>query len=152
LREVLPPFGSVLNPVDPTASVFSGPTGNAKLRHVLEALLDDPNVDSVIVSNSSLHGAVAVKTAEEIIALDRSTPKSIFVSWSAREALASDAFDMLEAANIPFFRTPSRCGNAMGALTRFALACRKNEVAGKTQTNAAVRAPLRQALSAKAGF
>jgi acyl-CoA synthetase (NDP forming) len=153
MREVLPSYSSVANPVDPTASVFSGASGNAKLRHVLQALIDDANVDSIVVSNSSLHGAVGVKTAQEIIDLDRATDKPIFVSWSAREALAAEAFRMLEAADIPFYRTPVRCGKALGALTRFTQVRRKHiEANGAALSNATERPAIRAVLAQKQGF
>jgi acyl-CoA synthetase (NDP forming) len=43
LRKVVPPFGSVANPVDLTASIES-----EALTHVIELVLKDPNVDALI--------------------------------------------------------------------------------------------------------
>jgi len=127
LRELLPSFGSLLNPVDATPSLFNNATGNTSLRHVFETLLADSNVDSLIISNSSVHGALATRIAEEIIALDRTTDKPVFVSWSARERLAGDAYRLLDAAGIPHYQTPARCGRALAALSRFAAACRRGQ-------------------------
>lgn len=151
LRELLPSFSSLLNPVDVTASVFSGPTGNAICRQVLQVLLDDPNVDGLIVSFTSLHGALAAKDAEEIVALDRATDKPIFVSWSASSRLAADAYRLLGDANIPFYQTPVRCGRSLGALCRFAEACRREEAEHNAPVLVLERPAVRSALRTKHG-
>lgn len=151
LQALLPSFSSVLNPIDPTASVFSGPGGNLKLRKVLQILLEDPNVDSLIVANSSLHGPLAAKSAQEIVDLDRTTDKPIFVSWSAREKLASEAFRVLADAGIPHYQTPVRCGRSLGALAKFAEACRREDAERAVPVLVLERPGVRHALRAKRG-
>lgn len=127
LRGLLPPFSSLINPIDVTASVFGGASGHAVCRQVLQAALDDPGVDSLIVAFASLNDAPAARAAQEIVALDCATDKPLFVSWSARETLAAEAFRILEDATIPFYRTPMHCARSLGVLSEFAEACRREE-------------------------
>lgn len=152
LRDLLPSFSSLLNPIDATPSLFNRPTGNTTLRQVLQILLDDPNVDSLIVSNSSVHGALATKIAQEIVELDRFTHKLIFVSWSARDKLAEEAYRLLECARIPFYKTPVRCGKALGVIAKFAEACRRDEVERSTPVLVIERPVVRNVLRTKRGY
>ena len=53
LREFVPSFGSLLNPVDVTAAIFNDTT---LINRTLQAIVDDPNVDSIAMINASLQG------------------------------------------------------------------------------------------------
>jgi acyl-CoA synthetase (NDP forming) len=122
LREFVPSFGSLLNPVDVTAAIFNDTT---LINRTLQVIVDDPNVDCVAMINASLQGELAEKIAREIVSVASNTTKPIFIAWSAREAVAPEAYAALDAARIPHYRSPVRCGRALAALSGYAEALRR---------------------------
>jgi acetate---CoA ligase (ADP-forming) len=122
LREFVPSFGSLLNPVDVTAAIFND---TSLINRTLQVIVDDPNVDCVAMINASLQGELAEKIAREIVSVASNTAKPIFIAWSAREAVAPEAYAALDAARIPHFRSPVRCGRALAALSGYAETLRR---------------------------
>ena len=130
LRSCVPAFGSLRNPVDVTASIFND---TDLLRNALEAVIDDPNVDSVAVLFASLQGELAAKVAREMAIIAKSRTKPLFSACSARDAYAAEAYAIFREARIPNYKSPVRCGRAMAALSQYAEAKRAHD-ARKTQT------------------
>ena len=124
LREVLPAYASPQNPVDVTASILNDP---GLLRAALSTILDDPAIGSLIVVASSVEGAMAERIAAELAAIDAGTRKPLLVSWSSREDRVGNAYDVLRAAHVPLYRTPSRCCRSLAALWRFAEAVQRHQ-------------------------
>ena len=56
LREFVPSFGSINNPVDVTAAIFNDLT---LINRTLQAIVDDPGVDCIAMINASLQGEIA---------------------------------------------------------------------------------------------
>ncbi|MBS1218550.1 MAG: CoA-binding domain protein [Proteobacteria bacterium] len=123
LREFVPAFGSLGNPVDVTAAIFND---LSLINRTLQAINDDPGVDCIAMINASLQGEIAQKVASEIVAVAAKTDKPIFISWSARDAVAPDAYAALDAARIPHYKSPVRCGRALAAVSWYAEATRRN--------------------------
>ena len=123
LREFVPSFGSLLNPVDVTAAIFND---TSLINRTLQTIIDDAGVDCVAMINASLQGELAVKIATEIVAVARKTDKPIFISWSARDVVATEAYAMLEQARIPHYKSPVRCGRALAAVSWYAEARRRH--------------------------
>lgn len=124
LREIVPSFGSLLNPVDVTAAIFNDLT---LVNRTLQAIIDDPGVDCVAMINASLQGDIAKKIATEIAAAQNNTDKPVFVCWSARDEMAAEAYAILNEARIPHYKSPVRCGRALAAVSWYAEAKRRNE-------------------------
>lgn len=124
LREFVPSFGSLLNPVDVTAAIFND---TSLINRTLQAIVDDPNVDCVAMINASLQGELAATIAAEIVTVARKTEKPVLAAWSARDPVAPEAYGMLDAARIPHYKSPVRCGRALAALSWYAEAKRRNE-------------------------
>ena len=124
LRDIVPSFGSLGNPVDVTAAIFSDLT---MISRTLNAVLDDPNVDSIAMINASLMGGLAASVAKEIAAVAAHSDKPIFLAWSARDVVAQEAYAMLDAVKIPHYKSPVRCGRALAALSWHAEAMRRAE-------------------------
>ena len=122
LREFVPSFGSLLNPVDVTAAIFNDLT---LINRTLQAIIDDPNVDCVAMINASLQGEIAAQIAAEIVAVAKHTDKPLLLAWSARDVVAPEAYAMLDAARIPHYKSPVRCGRALAALSWYAEAKRR---------------------------
>jgi acyl-CoA synthetase (NDP forming) len=124
LREFVPSFGSLNNPVDVTAAIFNDLT---LINRTLQAVVDDPGVDCIAMINASLQGEIAKKIAAEIVAVAGKTDKPICIAWSARDVMAPEAYAALDAARIPHYKSPVRCGRAMAAVSWYAEAKRRNE-------------------------
>ncbi len=123
LREFVPSFGSLLNPVDVTAAIFND---TSLINRTLQAIIDDPNVDTVAMINASLQGELAAQIAREIVAVARATEKPVFLCWSARDVLAKEAYAALDEARLPHYKSPVRCAKAMVAISWYAQAKRRN--------------------------
>ena len=125
LREFVPSFGSLLNPVDVTAAIFND---LSLINRTLQAIVDDPGVDCVAMINASLQGEIAARIAAEIVAVARKTDKPLLLAWSARDVVAPEAYAMLDAARIPHYKSPVRCGRALAALSGYAAGRRRLEL------------------------
>ena len=117
LRGFVPSFGSLNNPVDVTAAIFNDLT---LINRTLQAIVDDPGVDCIAMINASLQGEIAAKIAAEIVAVAQQTDKPIFLTWSARDVMAPEAYAALDAARLPHYKSPVRCGRAMAAVSWYA--------------------------------
>ena len=126
LRSFVPSFGSLANPIDVTAGIFNDPD---LLKMTLHAVLEDPNIDSIAMINASLQGEIATKVAAEVAAVARESAKPIFMSWSARDEVNSGAYALLDAAKVPHYKSPVRCGRALAALSWYVEALHRHEVA-----------------------
>ena len=124
LREIVPSFGSLLNPVDVTAAIFND---LSLVNRTLQTIVDDPTVDCVALINASLQGEIAQKVATEILAVAGKTDKPIAIAWSARDAVAPEAYALLDGARVPHYKSPVRCGRALAALSQFADSLRRRE-------------------------
>jgi len=147
LRSFVPAYGSLLNPVDVTAAIFN----NTELIGLtLQAIVEDPNVDCVAMINASLQGELAAKVAAQIVAGAARTDKPVFICWSARDEVAPEAYAALDAARIPHYKSPVRCGRAMAALSWYAEARRRRESRRQEKAVALTNAAARQALAGRA--
>jgi len=124
LREFIPSFGSLLNPVDVTAAIFNDTT---LINRTMQAIIEDANVDSIAMINASLQGELADKVAREIVAAAKTTDKPVFLCWSARDVTAKEAYALLDEARLPHYKSPVRCGRALAAVSWYAEAKRRNE-------------------------
>ena len=146
LRGFVPAFGSLLNPVDVTAAIFN----NTELIGLtLQAIVDDPNVDCVAMINASLQGELAAKVAAQIVAGAARTDKPVFICWSAREAVAPEAYAALDAARIPRYQSPVRCGRALSALSWYAEARRRRDRQKQEKPAVITSAAARQTLAGR---
>jgi len=110
LRQLAPPFASLLNPVDVTAQVFNRPE---LLAECLAHICADPNIDSVVVFVASMMGPMAMGMAQTVAHQTSLTTKPIYVIWTAAPAEALDAREHLTGRRIPVFEDPVRCARAI---------------------------------------
>ncbi len=122
LRDIVPSFGSLLNPVDVTASVFNETT---LMQRALQVIVEDPNVDCLALISASLQGELAHSIARGIAEVMKGTDKPLFLCWSARDVQAKDCYAVLDAARLPHYKSPVRCARALVALTAYAQAKRR---------------------------
>jgi acyl-CoA synthetase (NDP forming) len=119
LREVLPSFASVANPLDVTAALFND---GSLLRVTLERLAKDPNVDMIGLALAAASGKLAEELANEVVRVSNETGVPIFVAWNADAQANAAAYGILDAAGIPRYASPVRCARGIAALWSFAAA------------------------------
>ena len=146
LREIVPSFGSLLNPVDVTAAIFNDLT---LVNRTLQAIAEDPGVDCIAIINASLQGELAERIAREIVAGAALTDKPVFLTWSARDAVAPEAYSLLDAARIPHYKSPVRCGRALAALSWYSEAKRRIEARRGERAPALTSGAARAALAGR---
>jgi len=146
LREFVPSFGSINNPVDVTAAIFND---LSLINRTLQTIVDDPGVDCIAMINASLQGEIASRIAAEIVVVAGKTDKPIYITWSARDVMAPEAYAALEAARIPHYKSPVRCGRALAAVSWYAEARRRRDRQGKETALTLSSAVARKALEGK---
>ncbi len=119
LKEFLPSFAAVANPLDVTASLL---TDASLLRVTLENLADDPNVDMIGLALAAASGKLATELAHEIVRISQARGIAVLVAWNADPASVQEAYDILDAAGIPRYQSPVRCARGASALWAFAQA------------------------------
>ncbi|MBA1148873.1 acetate--CoA ligase family protein [Ectothiorhodospiraceae bacterium WFHF3C12] len=117
LRPLLPAFASLNNPVDLTAGALANPQSFAD---ALRVVVKDPNVDMLGICLAALSGEGATLVAREIANVAAETDIPLLVAWSAPPGMATDAYEVLEQAEIPRYASPVRCARGFGATWRFA--------------------------------
>ncbi len=148
LRGFVPAYGSLLNPVDVTAAIFNN---TELIGQTLQAIVDDPNVDCVAMINASLQGELAARIGAQIVAGAARTTKPVFICWSAREEVAPEAYAALDAARIPRYKSPVRCGRAIAALSWYAEARRRRERQREEKAPRLTSAAARHTLEGRTG-
>jgi acetate---CoA ligase (ADP-forming) len=96
LAQVVPDFGSTVNPVDTTAQLFVGEPD--AFERALTAVVDDSAVDSVIVVLTNVLGPAGATVAQAIANVTPATDKPIAVTWlAARDETAQGRAILAEA-------------------------------------------------------
>ncbi|MCL6479027.1 MAG: acetate--CoA ligase family protein [Peptococcaceae bacterium] len=112
LRQVLPPYASLDNPVDVTAELMARPE---LLRKSMEVVLCDPAVDNLLIFlGLQLHSGV--RLARDIVEIALTTAKPVVVSWVAPPP---GAVDILRENRVPVFSDPTRAIKAVAGLVQF---------------------------------
>ncbi|MBI2152176.1 MAG: acetate--CoA ligase family protein [Candidatus Rokubacteria bacterium] len=122
LRDVIPAFGSVKNPVDVTAQFIADP---ALLRTSLEVVLRDPRVDAAIFY-LGLMERFADQVVANLLEVKQKTSKPLIVAWAAAPEAALRA---LREAGMCALPSATRAVNALRGLVEYAEARRRSESA-----------------------
>lgn len=100
LNAALPPSWSRGNPVD-----ILGDADVERYRKTLQAVLEGPNVDGVLVMLTPQAMTDSTAVAQAVIDLEKHADKPVVTCWMG-ENLVSEARQMFIDAGIPTFRTP----------------------------------------------
>jgi len=117
LDAAMPPIWSGANPVD-----IAGDADPARYAKALEALLDDPNNDAVLVMNVPTALASSAAAATAVVAVTQqhrntlAPPKPVLAVWIGGDRAACAAFD---AASIPNYTTESEAIGGFMHLVRY---------------------------------
>ena len=135
LRQVVPVFGSVKNPVDMTAELVTTP---GLLGKCLEIVLNDATTDSVLILLGANRKNAASLSSDIIAAVKESRRvkgKPILVIWMAAP---SEAVEALRKANVPLLFDAVRAVDALARLSE--LPC-PDEITGAYQKAGVKRHP-----------
>jgi len=118
IEEVIPPYGSALNPVDVTAQVINEADDFMK---VLHAMKDNADIDALVIVVTQITGESAQQMAKDIVAMTHLTSKPITVAWTTGDRLVGDYLDILREGNVQFYKSPVRAVQAMGRLMNYSV-------------------------------
>ncbi|WP_433634949.1 acetate--CoA ligase family protein [Nocardia sp. CA-120079] len=109
MAEVIPPFGSPVNPIDVTAALISKPE---MLGRALDVAVGHPDTDAIVVVLTNVErGSDAVVSA--LLAAADSTDKPLVVVWIGGSGRPAQA---LGEAGVPTYRDPHRAVAALSAM------------------------------------
>jgi acetate---CoA ligase (ADP-forming) len=114
LREFIPPYLTVRNPVDNGAAVLTQGHG-AK---ILDILMSDRSTDLVVIPITGVLPPISDIMAKEIADACGRGGKPIVVVWSSPK-IDEPAFRILVEARVPIFRSIRNCAKALEAYFRF---------------------------------
>ncbi|MDI6878410.1 MAG: acetate--CoA ligase family protein [Desulfitobacteriaceae bacterium] len=116
LKQYIPSFGAVANPVDVTAQLFSlDRSGESKYwREVCLAVGKDPAVDILVVA-LTMSVELSASLARGVAYVAQELAKPVVVTWLAGD-LCEPGYQVLKENNIPFFPSAGRCAKAARAL------------------------------------
>lgn len=99
LKELLPSYANISNPVDTTTDIFRNPD---LVKQCLKAICDDPNITVVLFPIPMDYGAITDMIAEAILSVSSTTATLILPIWMSRKM--GKGFEMLESNGLlPFF-------------------------------------------------
>lgn len=101
LRNLIPDYGSVGNPIDVTAQLFA--SSASAFGTICNVALSDPRVCALLVVLTSVTDDLAVRVAEMIADAADITEKPVAVVWLAAVAQTRQARDLLQRRRVPLF-------------------------------------------------
>ncbi|MGH3716979.1 MAG: acetate--CoA ligase family protein, partial [Micromonosporaceae bacterium] len=113
LREIVPAYGAIGNPVDVTASVMSDP---GLVERSLRVIAGDASVDMLVVCFCVLTGDDVTSIVDALGRVTAETGKPVLVARTGADHLAPGAAGRLRAAGVPAYPTPARAVRAAAAL------------------------------------
>lgn len=100
LNQILPASAAKGNPVD-----ILGDADVDRYRNTIQAVLEGPNVDGVLVMLTPQAITDPVEVARAVVELDRAADKPVVTCWMGEEQVRAGR-KIFEEAGIPSFRTP----------------------------------------------
>ena len=136
IEEVIPPYGSALNPVDVTAQVINKADDFMK---VLEAMTAYDKIDALVLCVTQITGPQGLQMAQDIVSMSKKTKKPIVVAWTTGDNLVGEQLKTLTDGGVQWYKSPVRAVRAMGLLMNYA-AFRKKAMARSDAAGGAVDA------------
>lgn len=112
-------IGDSINPMD-CAPGFLNDAEAEKFTRAIDLILGDPSIDQLCMMLMTVLGKQALNGARALAAAAARHGKPVLVFSSVPRDTASEAFDVLDAAHIPVFTSPTNVARAAAALAEFA--------------------------------
>ena len=135
LKQVLPDFATVDNPLDITAQGMQKPSlfGDS-----VAALLNDPHIGAVLVAAMGGSPAQQMNKWKSLGPVVRAAQKPVALAFLGDGApLSPDCLADIKDSGVPFFRSPDRAMRAMAHMLRYGRAL----AGGQARSHVAVAAP-----------
>jgi acetyltransferase len=116
IMEVIPAYGSALNPVDVTAQVINEAGDFMK---VLQAMVDHPDIHALVIVVTQITGESGRQMARDMVKMSRITKKPLTVAWTTGDGLIGDQLGILSEGGVQYYKSPVRAVKAMGALMNY---------------------------------
>jgi acetyltransferase len=117
--QLLPYFGSALNPVDTTAMFSQFLVKDPEyFKKLLRPMVREKGIHSIILMITMSTGERAVKMAKDIVDVYQETDKPMVVSWIAGN-LAEEGYQVLREAGIPLFMNTQKSVQALRTLVEY---------------------------------
>ena len=139
LEEIIPSFGSAMNPVDITGQVLNDP---AMFKKAMNILLEDPDIHMLAVMLATSSGELAEQLANDIADVATSTTKPVFTIWSSSFKFANPGPQTLQERGVPCYQSHGRACRVMGALHRYSEFLCSETLIGKETGHAETAAAL----------
>jgi acyl-CoA synthetase (NDP forming) len=117
LRSLLPPFATVVNPMDLTWGAFRG--GVEAEQNMFKLFAQDENLDIIIFMMTMVAGDRARVRALNMVGTAEAVDKP-FMTWWAAGNLATPGFKVLDESKMTLFKSPDRCIKAINATLNYA--------------------------------
>lgn len=111
LREWIPGFLRISNPVDCGGQVV----GDWRGRRILETILEDPNVGVLVVPVAGAFPPLSDHLVKDLVELSETSDKPICVIWGSPTATEDAYRNVLLKSSIPTFRTLRNCAASLRA-------------------------------------
>lgn len=119
LKETLPSFASIDNPIDCTAG-FVTDANVGRFQTVLEAVLADPAVHQLGFLAATASGNSYVNQSSATVAAMRNSNKPVICFSAMSDEHAGDGVAIFKSAEVPVIPSPRRAAAAMSMLARYA--------------------------------
>ncbi len=117
IREYVPEFAAVSNPIDVTGQIRSSATG---YQDTVREVLHQDSIDALLLLVTMAAEPRASFYGEEIPKLAAESNKPVVVGWCGATSLASKGYPMLHDAGIPTFLSSNEAVKALAHLARYA--------------------------------
>lgn len=135
IEQVIPAYGSAVNPVDVTAAVMAEP---GLFEQCVHRLADDPAVDAIVACFAVLVGDDVLRIARALGEVRSRTGKPVVAARTGAANLAPEGAKLLADEGVPVYPTPER---AVAALRALRDACRGPLDFSSAQSGTGVPAP-----------
>ena len=127
LRQYVPSYGAIHNPVDMTAQVSVNPVGGAaQLSPIvgsLKAMLESPSLDAVVLVANMSDGDVLAREREQLAALAATLQKPLFLYSHAPPSQTSR--ELVQELGLVCFASTRRLAAAVAHMVDYAEACER---------------------------
>jgi len=120
LKNKLPAFATVSNPIDVTAQLFQMVFMDQPdlMKECIRHILEDDAVDILVIALTMVVGDRAVKIARDISEVSRTAGKPVAVVWLAGD-MATEGYGILRENQIPLYNSATGCVSAIDHLIDF---------------------------------
>ncbi len=112
IKKILPEFASCSNPID-----TAGTVSYKIYSEIIQALIDDPNVDAIIVIYVHASLLNAIPPAEAVVEKTQKSTKPIISCWIGGAGV-EEGKEILKSACLPSYSVPERAVKALSALIK----------------------------------